>query len=65
MLSKVPNSTVQHFKRLARSQPRAGDSVTTRPRPTPGGRRSHDSLEANLGRRHHHGSPEANLGQAV
>jgi hypothetical protein len=35
---------------LSHGQPRAGDAVTTRPRPTPGGRCSHDSPEANLGR---------------
>jgi hypothetical protein len=29
--------------RLARGHPRAGDAVTTRPRPTTGGRHSHDS----------------------
>jgi hypothetical protein len=32
--------------RLAQGQPRARDAITTRSRPTPGGRRSHDSPEA-------------------
>jgi hypothetical protein len=32
------------------SQPRVGDTVTTCSRPTLGGRRSHNSSEANLGR---------------
>jgi hypothetical protein len=41
---------------------RAGDIVTTPLRPTPGGRRSHDSSEANPGRESHHDSPEANPG---
>jgi hypothetical protein len=36
--------------RLARGQPRARDAVTTRPRQTSGGRRSHGSPECNLGR---------------
>jgi hypothetical protein len=36
--------------RLARGRPRAGDSVMTRSWPTQGGRRSHDSPEANPGR---------------
>ena len=35
---------------LTRGQPRAGDAVTTRPRPTLGGRCSHDSPAANPGR---------------
>jgi hypothetical protein len=36
--------------RVARGQPRGGDAVTARPRPTPGGRRTHGSFEATLGR---------------
>jgi hypothetical protein len=34
-------------------QPQVGDAVTTRPRPTLGGRRSHDSPEANRERETH------------
>jgi hypothetical protein len=34
---------------LAQGQPRAGDTVTAHPKPTPGGRCSHDSPEATHG----------------
>jgi hypothetical protein len=46
---------------LARGQPRAGDAITTRPRPTSGGRQSRLARQASGGRRSH-GSPEPKLG---
>jgi hypothetical protein len=42
-----------------------GDALTTRPRPTPGERHSHNLPEANLGWRHSHGLPEANPRQSA
>jgi hypothetical protein len=45
-----PNPGQETQSCLARGQPRAGDTVTARPRPSLGGRRSHVSPEANLGR---------------
>jgi hypothetical protein len=47
--------------RLIRGQPRTGDVVSTHPRTTSGGRRSHDSLETNSERSHD--SPETNFGR--
>jgi hypothetical protein len=46
----------------SRGQPQAGDTITTCPRLTLGGRSSHDSSEVNLRRRRSHDSPEANPG---
>ena len=89
MLWKLPNFADQLCRslqgpgrkmqsRLARGQPRMRDTVTTRPRPTRGGRCSHDSSETNLGwetvttrsrttpsGRHNHDSPEADLGWEI
>jgi hypothetical protein len=46
MLRKVSNSADPPTNS---ARPQAGDAVTTRPRPTSGGRHNHDSPEANLG----------------
>jgi hypothetical protein len=48
--------------RLTQGQARAGDAVTTHPRPTSGGRHGQDSSETILGGRHNHDSPEAKHG---
>jgi hypothetical protein len=51
--SLTTNSADQHrigWSRLAQGLHRVGDVVTTQPRPTSGGRRSHDLLKSNLGR---------------
>jgi hypothetical protein len=39
----------ERLSRIAQGQARMGDAVTTRPRPTSGGRHNHDSSEAKPG----------------
>jgi hypothetical protein len=58
--SPEANHGWERRSRLIRGQPRAGDTVTTRPRPTPGGRHGNDSPEANPGGRCSHDSSEDN-----
>jgi hypothetical protein len=59
--SSEANPERETQSRLAQDQTRAGDAVAARPRPTPGGRHSHDSPDTNLGRRRSHDLSETNL----
>ena len=52
-LSPEANLRREIQSRVVQGQPRAGDTVTTRPRPNTGERGSHDSPDANPGRKTH------------